>query len=143
MKKIIKYYANLEMNVYIFFGIQMFIYMVICYVNNVESISISMIAQVFLVSLIMGILNDIVFETNIIKERLKIYASYIINLLIIMLFISLFLWDVQLNISMIQAFVIYTISYVCIAIFYGIYLKIMGDHYTKSLILYKERRGRL
>ena len=53
MKKIIKYYANLEMNVYIFFGIQMFIYMVICYVNNVESISISMIAQVFLVSLIM------------------------------------------------------------------------------------------
>ena len=142
MKKFVKYYADLEVLGYISFGIQMFIYMTIAYINGIDSIKISMIAQVFIVSVIVGGLNKLIFEGNIIKEKLKVYASYFGNLGILAFCVYRLSWAKELEISPVSAFVIYTISYISIYIIYGMYLDFIGEQYTNSLKVYQNKKRR-
>ncbi len=142
MKKIIKYYADLEILGYISFGIQMFIYMTIAYIKGIESIKINMIAQVFIVSVIVGSLNKLIFESNIIKEKMKVYISYFTNLGVLSFCIYKLSWTKELQISEVSGFVIYTISYISIYIIYGMYLNFIGEQYTNSLKIYQSRKRR-
>ena len=126
----------------LFFSGEVVVYAIIAYFLGLDSISLSLIWQMVLISLILTLLQYGLYTTNCmkkVKNWIKILVHYTLLLVFGILFAKLFNWFDLSDVKLLSiAILIGTTCFLSISGSIYIYTKLTGEKFNEKLKIYKD-----
>jgi len=128
----------------IFFTAQVIIYTLIAPFLGEESIHLSLVWQMIFISIILTLLQYVIYTSNIfIKVRtwIKIIIHYILLVVIGYILAKIFNWfDLSNGNNFIIALSIFTVCFISFTCSIALYSKLSGERFNEKLRLYKSSK---
>lgn len=126
----------------LFFSGEVVVYAIIAYFLGLDSISLSFIWQMVLISLVLTLLQYGLYTTNCmkkVKNWIKILVHYTLLLVFGILFAKLFNWFDLSDVKLLSiAILIGTTCFLSISVSIYIYTKLTGEKFNEKLKIYKD-----
>lgn len=130
----------------LFFSAEVIIYACIAPFIGLNALSLSLIWQMAAISIIMTILQYVIYTFEFmakVSRGIKVSIHYLLLVGIGYLFASLFKWFDLSNIRYVAiALIIFTVSFVMTAGSIGLYSKLTGEEFNEKLKVYKELKSK-
>lgn len=139
---------NLEIKMVgtMFFASEVIIYTMVAPFLGENSISLNLIWQMIIISIILTLLQYLFYATAAF-DKIKIWIKVIIHYILLLILgygcTKIFNWFDTSNIKNVMlATVIFTVSFVLFAGSIALYNKVAGDQFNEKLRIYKNSRGK-
>lgn len=130
----------------LFFSGEVIVYTCVAPFIGQYSISLSLIWQMAVISIIMTILQYVIYTFDFmckVPRIIKVSIHYLLLVGIGYLFASLFKWFDLSNVKyVLVALAIFTVSFVATVGSIGLYTKLTGEEFNEKLKVYKELKSR-
>lgn len=130
----------------LFFSGEVILYACVAPFIGQTSISLSLVWQMVVISIIMAILQYVIYTFDFmgkVPRIIKVSIHYLLLVGIGYLFASLFKWFDLSNIKYVAiVLIIFTVSFLMIAGSIGLYSKLTGEEFNEKLKVYKELKSK-
>lgn len=130
----------------LFFSAEVILYACIAPFIGQNSISLSLVWQMVVISIIMTIFQYAIYTSNFmlrVPRLIKVTIHYLLLIVVGYIFAMIFGWFDLSNIKyVIIALGIFTFCFIITTAIIGLYTKLSGEKFNKKLKLYKEMKSR-
>jgi hypothetical protein len=144
MKEFFKNTLEIKIIACMFFTSQVVIYTLIAPFLGEESIHLSLVWQMIFISIILTLLQYVIYVSNILKKVniwIKIIIHYILLVFIGYILAKIFNWfDLSVGNNFIIALGIFTVCFVSFTGSIALYNKLSGERFNEKLRLYKSSK---